>query len=97
MFINFPFFKSMLQRDTVLVTANVASSSPIFAILLMEATRSSETSVITRATRRNIPEDVILNVFYVKSLNLEKIFYKYYIVRISIRLVQYFLLSMSTR
>jgi hypothetical protein len=42
----------------LLVTARVAPSSPILATL-MEAPGSFETSVLTRVTRRNIPEDTI--------------------------------------
>jgi hypothetical protein len=46
---------------------------PILVTLMMEALRSYETSVLTRATRSNIPEDVILQYFInFTSLHLTK-------------------------
>jgi hypothetical protein len=45
----------------LLVTANVVPSSPILVTLMMEALSSFETSVLARATQRNVPEDSILH------------------------------------
>jgi hypothetical protein len=45
----------------LLVAASVVPSSPIFVTLMKKAPDSSKTSVLTRATWRNIPEDTTLH------------------------------------
>jgi hypothetical protein len=48
----------------MLFTANVVPSSSILVTLIIEALGSSDTSVLRRATWRNIPEDGFLLVSY---------------------------------
>jgi hypothetical protein len=51
-------YRSVLQ---LLVTPNVILSTPILVTLMIEAINSFETSLLTIATWRNIPEDGILH------------------------------------
>jgi hypothetical protein len=58
----------------LLVTVNAVPISPILVNLMMAEIRSSEMSVLTRATRRHIPQDGIVHIimkFTWNSLFLE--------------------------
>jgi hypothetical protein len=52
----------------LLATANIVSGTLILITLMMGAISSSLTSLLTRATRRHIPDDGNLHVYLLENL-----------------------------
>jgi hypothetical protein len=55
-------FCDVFLRSVLRFLVNFVPSSPILVTLTMETLRSSETLVLTRATQRNISEDIVLQI-----------------------------------